>query len=374
MKKVLFKKLFSKTPIFLLAILMMACTGKKEEVKKVDNNDDNDSTNIELDARQQKNIDTESATSTEEISEITLNGKVTFCEDLVSKVYPLVSGNVIKVNVHLGDVVKKGQVLAILRSGDISDYQSQLDAAISSLKIAEKNRDIAYELLKTNVYSQKDVLNAENDFKKAQIAVTNLQQRLSIVGGSNESDARSVITAPVNGFVIEKNITENFEIRPDANNQIFTIGSLDRVSVIADVYEKDIAEIKEGEQVVITTLSYPDIEFTGIIKNIGSVLDPDSRVLKIRIELDNSKGLLKPEMFARVKVRVDEKKKVIKVPMSSLVFLDNKYFVVIEKKKGNYTKVEVSLIQEKDNYAYISSNIQEGQLVVRKGALLLASM
>ena len=79
-------------------------------------------------------------------------------------------------------------------------------------------------------------------------------------------------------------------------------------------------------------------------------------------------------MFARVKVRVDEKKKVIKVPMSSLVFLDNKYYVVIEKKQGNYTKVEVSLIQEKDNYAYISSNIQEGQLVVRKGALLLASM
>jgi len=113
-------------------------------------------------------------------NELTLTGKVSFDEDKVSKVYPLASGNVLSVKVSLGDKVQKGQVLALLRSSEINDYQNQYSVALAALQLAKKNNDNAAQLFASGYYSQNQVLSAQNDYHHAQSDLNKIKQQLLI--------------------------------------------------------------------------------------------------------------------------------------------------------------------------------------------------
>ncbi|GAB3573489.1 hypothetical protein GCM10027578_34540 [Spirosoma luteolum] len=319
---------------------------------------------------------TDSIRSINPAGELTLNGTVTFDQDNVIRVFPLVSGNVEKVNVALGTYVQKGQDLALIRSGDISTYVNDYQADKSDLAVAQQTLKTVTAQYKAGFASQTDFLTAQSNVKKAQEEASKSANILKIYGGTNTSgNPYFTVKSPIAGYVVERNINAGQDLRADNQNPLFTISNLQQVWVMANVYEQDIPAIKQGEAVDLTVLAYPDRIFKGTISNVSSVLDEQARVLKVRIVLDNPQGLLKPDMFATVHVHLapaTETTTGLAVPQKALVFDRDTYYVILQQPNQSFALREVSVVRSTPRYVFIKGQgIKAGDRVVTEGSLLL---
>lgn len=306
--------------------------------------------------------------------DLQFNGEVTFDQNNVVRVFPIVSGNVEKVNVELGSYVQKGQVLAVIRSNDINNYINDYTVAKTNADLQKKNLEVAENLYQSKSASELDVITARKDYANAKTELQRLEQLLQLYGSSPSAGntPQFVVKSPISGYVVEKNITVNTLIRPDNGANIFTISDLKKVWVLAQVFENDISAVKMGEEVSIYTLAYPDREFKGKIGNIGNVLDKESRILYVRIELDNSEGILKPDMFAIIKLHtILPGGKLMAVKPRSVIFDRDKYYVVVVNPNDKFYVREVDIVKNTSRFAYISKGISPADEVVTEGSLLI---
>jgi len=302
------------------------------------------------------------------VNDFSLIGKVSYDQDKVVKLYPMVSGNVLDVKVALGDYVEKGQVLAIVRSTEITGAENDIVTARSNLAVSEKNLEATEEMYKGGISSERDYLAAQKETEKARSELDKAQTILSIYGG-NKSDY--IVKSPISGYIVEKFINPNMQIRPDNTTNMFTISDLRKVWILASVFETEIGKIKVGEKVSISTISYPDKIFTGSIDKIYNVLDPDNKTMKVRIQLDNHDNLLKPEMFANVMVHQVTDSSMLAVPARSVVFDRNKYWVIIYRDKCDVQAREVNIAGSSSLYSYVRSDIKPGEKVITNLQLLI---
>ncbi|MGX5816551.1 efflux RND transporter periplasmic adaptor subunit [Chitinophaga lutea] len=302
-------------------------------------------------------------------SELRLSGKVTPDMGKVLKLYPLVSGYVRDINVQLGDYVKKGQVLAVIQSGEIADYDKQYIQAKSDLAIAEKGLKVAQDLYKSQLSTEKDVVNAQAELNNAQAELARLSELMKIYRKGN--GATAIVTAPINGYLIEKNINNGMEMRADNSSSMFTISELDDVWIMANVFETDISRVKEGYPAEVTTISYPDKAFKGQIDKVYNVLDPDTKTMQVRIRLNNEGMLLKPEMFATVLLRYREGQEMTAIPSSAIIFDKGKNFVMVFKDRYNIETREVKVSKSLNDVSYILRGLQPGDRVISKNQLLI---
>ncbi len=308
-------------------------------------------------------------------NELNLTGKITFNQDKMVKVFPLVGGHIDAVKAELGDYVQKGQTLAVIRSGDLADLQQQAVAARGQLSVAQKNLQVAQDMTKAGLTSQRDLVAAQEQFAAAKGEVARVAERRQIVGGNGSS---YVVKAPVSGFVVEKTAAQGMEIRSDDPENLFTISNLDEVWVIANVYESDLANIHEGETATITTLSYPDKPYKGRIDKVFNVLDPDSKTMKVRVTLANrGEGAadyrLKPEMFANVSVTYAGHDQRVAIPASAVVFDRSRNYVVAVNANNQPVVREVDIYKTIADRSYINSGLSPGERVVTKNQLLIYS-
>lgn len=301
---------------------------------------------------------------------ISLSGKIEANEDKWVKVFPVVGGVVEQMKVNLGDYVTKGQVLAVIRSSEIADFQGQLSAAASTLKIAEKNLSSANDMASAGLATSKDVIAAETDLEKAKSELKRLQQTNAIYG--SKGNAIQMMVAPMSGYIIEKNVTDNMQFKVDGTMPFFIIGNLEEVWVIANVFESDIAKIKTGYEASVKLIAYKDKVFTGKVDRIFSILDPQSRVMKIRIKIPNTDNLLKPEMFAQININyTDNANTMIAIPASAIIFDKNKNYVMRYIDKCNIETREIEVYKTIGDIAYIKSGLQEGEKIITKYQLLV---
>jgi cobalt-zinc-cadmium efflux system membrane fusion protein len=165
------------------------------------------------------------------------------------------------VKVSLGDFVQKGQLLATIRSSDMANYFNEYKSAQSELDVAKKNMDVTSDMRSSGVSSEKDYLTAQSEYRKAVAEFNKVKEVLRIYGGGTEMNDSTgsgyKIKAPISGFIVEKNVNTGMELRADDANNLFTISDLKEVWATANVYETDIAKIKQGSSAEITTLTYP---------------------------------------------------------------------------------------------------------------------
>ncbi len=319
-----------------------------------------------------KMITIDTAKETDIKNELKLTGEVSFDENNVVKVFPFASGQVMNVNVSLGDKVTKGQLLAVIRSADVAGNYSDLTSANADLSVAKRQLQQAEYLYKNGISSERDYTEAKENYTKAIAANRKVQEQIAINGGGNTNASGTLLVkAPRSGYIVEKNITQGNFIRQDNSNSLFTISDMKDVWIKANVFESDIAKVKTGYQAKITTLAYPDKVFVGKVNNVGSVLDPDSKVLTIRITLPNTDMLLKPEMFTNVLISNDEAAQALAIPSQSVVFDSGKNYVVVYNGKCNLAVREVNVIKTVENTAYIGSGLKAGDKVISKNQLLL---
>ena len=316
-----------------------------------------------------KTIEIDSVANSKVMQSITLTGKIAFNDDNVVKLFPLVSGNIQDIKVRLGDYVKKGQTLAVIRSSEMAGYSNDLVTAETNVSVAKKNLDATKDMYKSGLASARDSLSAEASYEQALAALQKAQRVLNLNGGSKEGTYQ--VKTPIDGFVVEKLATNNMAIRPDNSSNLFTISDLKNVWVIANVYESSISLIKPGDSVNVTTLSYPDKTFRGKVDKIMNVLDPTNKVMKVRIVLPNPSYLLKPEMFANVMLNNVENKHMLTVPNGALIFDHSQYYVLVYKSPSDITIRPVQVSGTVGNKTYISNGLSEGEKVIGSQALLI---
>jgi cobalt-zinc-cadmium efflux system membrane fusion protein len=269
----------------------------------------------------------------------------------------------------LGDYVRKGQTLAILKSVEMAGFSNDYTLAKSNLEIAKKSLEAANDMYKSGLTSQRDQLTARESYNQALSALQKAQRILNLNGGGMDGDY--VVKTPIDGFIVEKQVNNNMMIRTDNSTGLFTISDLKNVWVMANVYESNIANVKSGDSVQVTTLSYPGKIFHGKVDKIMNVLDPANKVMKLRIVLPNPAYLLKPEMFASVLVRNMENKKMISIPSSALIFDHSQYYVLIYKSNADITIRPVQVMNTVGDRSFISEGLSEGERLIGSQALLI---
>jgi cobalt-zinc-cadmium efflux system membrane fusion protein len=285
------------------------------------------------------------------------------------KIYPLVSGNVLEVNTTLGDYVTKGQILAVIKSAEMAGIENDLITARSNLAVSEKNLAASEDMYKSGISSEREYTSSQKDFEKAQSELRRAETILSIYGTDKQTNF--IVKAPISGYIVEKYINPNMQIRADNGNNLFTISNLKSVWILANVYESDISNIKLAEKASVTTLAYPDKTFNGTIDKIYSVLDPDNKTLKVRIQLDNEAGLLKPEMFASVIVQEKLNKTMLAMPANSIVFDQNQYWAIVYSDKCKVEARKINIYVSNRTYSYINTGLKPGEMVISNLQLLI---
>jgi membrane fusion protein, heavy metal efflux system len=303
--------------------------------------------------------------------EILLNGKVFFDENNVIKIFASIGGRASDVPVTLGNYVKKRDKLATIISGDVSEIVKNYKVAESDFGIAKKNLTVAENLYKSKFNSELDLITARKDYQKATDELKKASDIINLLGINPANPQPDIILrSPIDGYIVEKNLNTNTLIRPDNSNSLFTISDLKIVWVYANVFENDISAIKEGQNVTLVTEVFPNMKFEGTINNISNILDPSSKALRIRIVIDNKDGLLRPEMFARVTVRIPNPDEYLAVSPAAVIFDKDNYFLIC-RSKNHFLVKPVKVFKKSTHYTFLESGIQKGDTIVTEGSLLL---
>ncbi len=303
-------------------------------------------------------------------NELSFYGKITADNNKLIEVYPVVGGNVTKVFVELGDYVKKGQLLATIRSTDVAGFDKDLDDAQNDVLVAKNNLKVVQELNEGKLNADRDVVEAKSQLDKANSQLSRVQETFKIY--SIKKGAIYEVRSPLNGFVIQKDINQDELLRSDRSDNIFDIAQIDEVWAIANVNESDIEQVKLGVDANVTTLSYPDKVFKGKVDKIFNIIDPDTKAMKIRIQLTNKDYLLKPEMRASIKLSfVEGDKRMLTVPSSAVVFDKSKNFVMVFKDRHNIETREVEVYRQIGDTTYLSVGLKPGEKVMIANQLLV---
>ena len=303
------------------------------------------------------------------VTAITLTGKVGTNDDNVVPVFSLVSGNVTDIKVNLGDFVQAGQVLAQVQSQEMAQYSSDLLNAETNLNIAQKNLDKTIDMYHSGLASLTDSLSAEVALQQAKAELSRVHRVLSINGGNTQGNF--VVKAPISGFIVQKGATNNMTIRGDNSTSLFTISDLKNVWIQANVYESNISLIHQGENVDVTTLAYPGKIYKGRVDKIMNVLDPTSKVMKVRVVLPNPDYTLKPEMYASITINDQENRQCLSVPTSAVIFDNSQYYVLVYHSKSDVKITPVKWISANGNKTFISGGVSEGEKVIASQAILI---
>lgn len=302
--------------------------------------------------------------------ELLLNGDICCDESSVVKIFPPVSGKITGVTHQVGDYVRRGEVLGIIHSEEAADYGKGIQEAEAEYNIARRDWRMKTDMLSSGMASQKDVEEAHSRLMVAEAERQRLRQVAGISGFSRHADA--VVRSPLAGYITAQCVYDQSYVDSGNDNPAYTIANLSKVWVLADVYENDISKVRMGQPVTVTVSAYPDHVFYGHINKIYSVLDPDAKTMKVRVTLNNAKGLLKPGMFAAVHVSLRRSGgSMLCVPSDAVVFENGHHYVVVITGQKNYERREVSVAHDDGRQVFVREGVREGERVVTANALLV---
>jgi cobalt-zinc-cadmium efflux system membrane fusion protein len=307
------------------------------------------------------------ATSTEYQAPSQLSVTGTVFPDIARTVpvISLASGRIVDIRARLGDAVKKGQLLLRVRSDDISGGFDAYRKAISDELLARKQLDRAKILYEHGAIALGDLEVAQDAEDDAKTTLDTATEHLHLLGSDPDNPKGIVdIVAPTSGVITDQEVTNGAAVQAYSTPNPFTISDLTTVWIVCDVYENDMASVRVGEPAEIKLNAYPNKVLKGTISNIGSILDPNIRTAKVRIEVANPGEMMRPGMFASVTLFGKGKQNYAAVQASAIVHLHDRDWVYTPA-DGKFKRIEVvSGEQLPNNMQVIVSGLQPGQQVV----------
>jgi cobalt-zinc-cadmium efflux system membrane fusion protein len=214
--------------------------------------------------------------------------------------------------------------------------------------------------------SLNDLQVAENAYEKNKVAVETARQQIQTLGGSLDHPSSMIdVYAPSSGTIVEQNVVPAANVHsPDNQPNLFTIANLSRVWFICDVYENDLPGVHLGDRVKIQLDAYPEDTLTGVVSNIGAILDPAIRAAKVRIALVNN-GHMRIGMFAKATLQGRRGHTYATVPPTAVLHLHDRDWVFVPRGDNAFERLEVTGGSITSGHQQIRAGLSPGQQIVR---------
>ncbi|HDS1765794.1 efflux RND transporter periplasmic adaptor subunit [Pseudomonas putida] len=299
---------------------------------------------------------------------ISFPGEIRFDEDRTAHVVPRVPGVVEAVQAELGQAVRRGQVLAVIASQQISDLRSEQQAAQRRLELARLTFQREQQLWQERISAEQDYLQARQTLQEAEIALANARQKVAAVGPAGAGN-RYELRAPFDAVVVEKHLTVGEVV--DATSNAFTLSDLSRVWATFAVAPRDLDKVVTGRDV---RVSAPDLgaQVQGKVNYVGSLLGEQNRAATVRATLANPNGAWRPGLFVNVAVSVDRFEAAVAVPESALQTWEAQTVVFARTAEG-FEARPVKTGRRDAGQVEITSGLAAGTQVAAAGSFVLKS-
>jgi len=295
----------------------------------------------------------------------------------ISRTIPVISiasGRVLAIHARIGDYVNKGQLLMEVQSTDVSGAFSLYMKAVNDERLTQVQLDRAKLLNSKGAIPNSAVEIAQNAEDDAKAALVAAEQQLQVLGVDKDHPAEAVkVYSPASGYIIAQNVTNAAAagVTYSGSSNAFTIADLSHVWIICDVYENDLPMVHLGQEADIRLTAYPDRVLTGVISDIGAVLDPQIRTAKIRIQVENPDMLMRVGMFATATIHGKKLEEHAEVPATAVLHLHDRDWMYMPAGDHQFRRVEVkSGATLPGNMQEILSGIKAGQQVVSNALAL----
>ncbi|WP_085592237.1 MULTISPECIES: efflux RND transporter periplasmic adaptor subunit [unclassified Pseudomonas] len=299
---------------------------------------------------------------------ISFPGEIRFDEDRTAHVVPRVPGVVESVQAELGQAVKRGQVLAVIASQQISDLRSEQQAAQRRLELARLTFQREQQLWQERISAEQDYLQARQALQEAEIALANARQKVAAVGPAGAGN-RYELRAPFDAVVVEKHLTVGEVV--DETSNAFTLSDLSRVWATFAVAPRDLDKVTTGRNV---TVSAPDLgaQVEGKVNYVGSLLGEQNRAATVRATLANPNGAWRPGLFVNVAVSVERFNAAVVVPQSALQTWEEQTVVFARTEEG-FEARPVKTGRRDAGQVEITTGLAAGTQVAAAGSFVLKS-
>ncbi len=303
-----------------------------------------------------------------------LAARVTYDENATARLFAPIPGRVVEIRANIGDKVKAGDVLAVLDAPELGTAAADLAKARADAEQKKAALARSRSLFEAEVVPRRDLEVAQAEWHQASAEADRARLRLANLvpgGGITAGSERYTLRAPISGIVATRHINPAMETRPDAQEPLFVVTDMSKLSVLVDVPERDLPLVTVGKAAQVDVSAYPHRSFDGRVIQVAPTLDPQTRRVQARVAVDNKEGLLKPEMYAKVALLADNREELPKIAIGALLVEGVKNFVFVERTPGVFEKREVTLAVQTRSYAYVWTGLKAGDKVVSVGALLL---
>jgi len=332
---------------------------------------------IELDEGMMANIHIQEVREQRSHRVLTATGKVQFNEDRTARVLAPLAGQVLGLQLRVGDSVQKDQVLFSIKSREVAALITDYRESQRDQDLAEKTHAMTKDLFEHQAASRISLQQAEGDLAKARAHVARAEESLRVLGLDLNEIQRTgglqslvPVMAPLSGAVMERTVTNGQFVQADSN-ALLTVADLSTVWVLVDVFERDIHLVHPGQKVQVTAAAWPDRRFTATVERISDKVDPESRTLKVRLLVSNPGFLLKPEMFITASVELSETTAGIIIPAAALLTEDGKSYLFVALAGRRFERRMVSAAPGGEGHYSVTSGLRTGDRIVNDGALLL---
>lgn len=289
-------------------------------------------------------------------------GEVRFNADRTAQITPRVAGVVESVSADLGQIVRKGQVLAVIASSELSGQRAALLAARERATAARISMAREKRLWEQKISAEQDYLQAQQALREAEIEQRNAEQSLQAIGASAGGEGRSGLSryevrAPFDGTIVEKHITQGEALKSDAN--AFLISDLRQVWVELNVPAKDIEKVRVGSQAVVNVSGSSTVA-KGKVSYVGSLLGAQTRTATARITLTNPQGAWRPGLFVTVNVLAEEAQAGMTVGSDAVQIVEDKPVVFVRTEDG-FRGMPVKIGRTDGTTTEILSGLSAGQ-------------
>lgn len=283
------------------------------------------------------------------------------------KVLPPVAGRITSLDKRLGDSVRQGDVLFRIDAPDAGQARSDAQKAQASLDLARRALERQRALGASDIAAQRDIEQAQNDFEQARSESVRATARLAQLGSGQ--DGVLVVRSPIDGRVVDLGAAAGAYWN-DATAALMTVANLSSVFVTASVAENDLGAVSVGQAVAVSLDAYPGETVHGKVRYVGELMDPDTRRVKVRMELDNRDGRLKPGMYARATLLAKARRGIV-VPLAAVVQRGFNARVYVEVQPWRFEPRVVRLGARLGEGIEVASGLKTGERIVVKDGVLL---
>ena len=312
-------------------------------------------------------------------------GSIDFNEDLLTQVFTPYQGRIVGIFAKIGDEVKKGQVLFTIDSPDLLTASSNVIAAAGVLQLTTRNLARLRALYASRAVSQKDVNQAVSDQQTAEGALRAARDAVRMFGKTDQeidrnhrsqrmADPTLVVPCPISGLITARNAAPGLFVQPGNAPAPFTVADIATMWMLANVPETDSPAFRVGRETKVEVSAFPDRTFFGKAPTIGAIVDPNTRRVLVRSEVENPSHELRAGMFANFVIQTGEPVRSVAVPLSGIVRQGDgtmTAWVTADRRRFTMRTVKVGL--QREGFYRILEGLRPGELVAGEGALFLSN-